>query len=202
MDGMITCIACNEERRVDRMSSHILSKHRENVIKCKLNKEIIEENLKNNDYTIHICLSSPTGEEDQRIHCSLGFVSGWKTKKLTKVSMSKAKEHRDKHKEICKALLKEMNPVEIQKKETPELTQAYKILEKKYKKLEEDYEDVNNENTCEMIIHSTFLDVIAHKYNISKKELSRLEDDIRDIITDDSLTDEERQETIRQTYLK
>lgn len=202
MNLMITCIACNEERRVDRMSSHILSKHRDNVIKCGMNKEILEENIRANQYTINICLTNPMNDEKQRIHCSFGYVSGWKTARITKASIEKAKEHRVKHKEECKKLLEDMNPVVIQKKDNPELATAYKNLEKKLKKLESDYDEVNNDSMNEMIAHNVLLDVIIHKYKINKTELSELEDEIREILGDDSIPEDQRQQIIREKYLK
>jgi len=201
MNLMITCIVCNEERRVDRMSTHILSKHRNNVVECKLNKEILEENIRTNECTINICLTGPTGQE-QRVHCSFGYVSGWKTSKLPKASMEKAKANRIRHKEICQKLLEDSNPLSIQKKDNPELATAYKNLEKLHKRLQSEYDDVNEESTNEMVFHNTLLEVIAHRYKINKQELSELEDDIRGVLTDDTLTDEERQKTIRHTYLK
>jgi len=200
MDSMITCIACNEERRADRMSNHILSKHRDNITKCKPNQEILEAVIKHNDYSIKICLSNATNDKEQRVHCSFGYVSGWKTDKMPQGSIEKAKKNRTKHIEECKKLLTEMNP--STEKNNSELAISYKNLERKYKRLESDYDDINTDSMNEMVAHNTLLDVIAHMYQINKKELSKLEDGVREILNDDSLTDEQRQKTIRQTYLK
>jgi len=187
---MITCFVCKETKRTDRMSTHILSKHRDNIINCKFNEEILEATIKDKNCTTNICLTSPDKME-HRFHCSFGFPSGWKKGILPESGRKNATEHKEKHLEVCKSLLDEIKNPTINNKD-------YNDLKKKYDKLQEEYNENEDDSMKMMIQKDTILEVVARKYSINLRDLKELDDEIHDIL---QLSDEEKEEQLLKISL-
>ncbi len=109
------CVCCGQLRRIDRMSMHILEKHRDIIIQTRENKTLISECIRCRDGCMRIILRTDTGMEDYWI--SFAFNSGWTSKPKMKKVLQKIKDNRDAHIEVCESLLSDILAYAKEKKD-------------------------------------------------------------------------------------
>jgi hypothetical protein len=204
---MEECLCCGTERRLDRMSSHLLDKHRDNIIATPINKEMLKNAIKEKSGTIRIYLTSPTNPKNKKSYLvSFGFNSGWAfIPKMAKVN-EKIKEHRDEHLKKCQELLDEINLTALKGKDEvvgdnslayEKLKESYDDMVKRCAKLEKENDRMNreadeefDERQREGHITTDVIKTLCRLYNVSKDALEEIEDDVKDIYDNVEDTDE------------
>jgi hypothetical protein len=195
MSGLIKCIACGKDRRVDRLSHHILEQHRENLLSLPRNKKILEETIRFKEGTIKIALSNPVDKTDVLYYiCSFGYDSGWRDK-VSKKMMEKVIEHKEEHLKKCGELLQDFQPItedtslefdKLQAKYTA-LLEKCNVLEaekikkdredsnlQKIKKLEETVKQktrFTNELSRQIEEHQSCIEILQRYYNIDGADI-------------------------------
>lgn len=193
---MKRCVCCGEDRRIDRMSMHLLEKHRDVIVATSNNKHLIDECIKSKNGYMRVVLKTDTGTDDYFV--SFGYNSGWSGKpKMSKV-LDKIKQHRDAHIEICTALLSEILAYEKEKKaptsttseakssvessmEMKLLTSRYEDLLNKYKGLEKKAERVELSNSrllTNIDKKDEALNILLKFYNIDHLLYSCIADEV------------------------
>jgi transposase-like protein len=199
---METCICCGIERRMDRMSLHILDKHKDNLINVKLNKKYLETAIKEKKGIVRIYLTSSTNVKNTKCYLvSFGYNSGWTCEpKMSKV-LDKIKEHREEHLKICKELLEEIeanilktgdNTIHEDSSEAyNNLKEKYNDLLKNFTKMEKDYKNVKkNLDEIEdehLEINNVYKDTIkciGRLYNITEDETWDIQQQVSDIYSE------------------
>ena len=142
------CICCGQKRRVDRMSMHLLEKHRDAIIATSSNKNLLDECIKSRNGYVRVVLKTATGTDDYWV--SFAYNSGWNAKPKMHKILEKIKENRDAHLEVCKALLADIIKFQREKKDAAienivatgdvekvkNMSSAYDDLLAKYKAME------------------------------------------------------------------
>lgn len=198
---MEKCICCNTERRLDRMSSHMLKKHRDNIISFAINKEMLERELKERRGYVRLYMSSLTDEKKRSSYIvSLGYNSGWTMEPIMKKTLEKIREHRDKHIEECEGLLKDINKAKeplIEGEGTSEgttdtkLKVEYDALLKRLAKVEKENEQLkklNDEATDELFeaidTHKNVMKTICRLYSIPRAIANDIAEQVNDVYRD------------------
>ena len=195
---MEECICCGTERKMERMSYHLLDKHRDNIIATPINKEMLKNAIKEKSGTIRIYLTSPTNPKNKKSYIvSLGYVSGWTLLPKMKKTLEKIKEHRDDHLKKCQELLDEINLTALKGKEEvvgdhslayeklkelyDDVIMKYAKLDKENDRLKRDADDDFEERQREGHITTDVIKTLCRLYNINKDALEEIEDDVKDI---------------------
>jgi hypothetical protein len=147
---MQKCQGCGKERRVDRMSCHILEEHKENVLALSKNKKALEETIKFKEGTTRISLSNPADKTEISYYTvSFGFNSGWKDV-ITKKGKEKIQEHKEEHLKKCRELLDEFQPFPVlcvESEDYERLHVKYLALQEKVGRLESEKRKKDEEDS-------------------------------------------------------
>ncbi len=205
------CVGCNEERRCDRMSFHLLDKHREAILKESSNEKVLEECIRRNDSYINIAIRSSTNDR-QHYWVSFGYSSGWKNEPSYKSAREKALEHRCQHLVVCNELLKELRHLK-EKEKKGSITQEDMLrngeLAKKYSdECEKHFKTKTSLATARRMAdkYMDMHDVIKRVFKINNDTFDALEmlvDDIyRTYKDDDRRTKEVRNDLLETISMK
>lgn len=205
------CVGCNEERRCDRMSFHLLDKHREAILKESSNEKVLEECIRRNDSYINIAIRSSTNDR-QQYWVSFGYSSGWKNEPSYKSAREKALEHRCQHLVVCNELLKELKERKEKEKKgsltqedmlrNGELAKKYSDECEKHHKTKTSLAARNRMIDKYMVMH----DIIKRVFKINSDTFDALESLVDDIYTtykdDDRRTKEVRDDLLDTISIK
>lgn len=186
------CYACNTNKRIQRLSFHILKEHFNSLL-TKENIEAINESIKYKKGYAYIKITSLTNNYDNlRVYVSFGFNSGWTTlENAVKAGKDMTEEQVEKHLAICNDILKEYSKLEvtkvdsIKKEETTtttdikmkDLIEMNEKLKKKISRLEKEKKEKQKEVITSHDSYYTFkkhlirlLDVDQDKYDLYEQK--------------------------------
>jgi len=196
---MEECICCGSERRMDRMSLHILEKHRDNLIATKNNKRMLEECLKHKEGTARIYLTADDKKRTKSYIVSFGYNSGWAFAPKMKKVLDKIKEHKDDHLKTCAELMDEIKEREAKngvstdapqdtseaydnlKRQYDELLKKSIRLERELKSCKEEIEENEAQMYKESAKQRDFLKVVVRVYGMDKEEIRDIETQVADL---------------------
>lgn len=118
----IECVACEgcAERRVDRMSYHLLKEHRASIIAHPKNEEVLRTCVKKSKGYVNIYVKGLNKTEKYWV--SFGYVSGWIKEPTMKKALEAIDENKCQHLVECNKLIADIEK-EKEKKTNGDITE-------------------------------------------------------------------------------
>jgi hypothetical protein len=204
----MNCPVCKEERRIDRMSLHILKKHKENLFDEKIIAQLNDSIKRNSPYTEVVMKVVGERFKSEKMWLSFGYNCGWASFAALEKARKAGKFTEDitrKHVDTCKLLVEEyklMNipiksdddtePVQLDavrqyqemitamKKKDIELQNKCADLIREKLELEEEYDEYRTDNQT-FVSQTTHLKrTLMRLFHIKKDDFEYVEEMIRE----------------------